>query len=616
MPTRPGPAAPLPERTQALDRVTPPRFLGAPGVDASQTAASQTANIRGQSPSQPHSPGVEQTANIRGQSPSQPRVDSLVGCTLDNRYYIEKQLGEGGMGVVYRGRHTLIDKRVAIKVLRGDLAADSEMTERFLNEAKAASSIGNPHIVDISDFGRIPDGPAYFVMEFLDGVSLSSQIANGVVPVPRIIHIAKQIGRGLAVAHAIGIVHRDLKPDNVMLVTRGEDRDFAKILDFGIAKVSGDAHRLTRAGSVFGTPHYMSPEQAAGAPVDQRTDIYALGVILYEMAVGKVPFDADNFMGILTQHMYKSPAPLRTIVPLPQEIPPGLEAIVLKCLSKKVDLRYQSMEELVADLEKAERGMVPDAVHEMMARSASFNVPADYFHATASRPADESIMQAAAAQPVRRRTSVFWAAMASITGVVLVVGGIVGAVSLRASPKQQNTPGGGVVVATSASTADPAVTPPPVATPVGVAVTPPATAVPTVEPTVIPAVASVSTADPAAATKVGQRDVVITPSPADAVVWLDDKNLGSGEQVIHVGHGETSTVKVERAGYVSRTVKVDGNKRAVAIRLDREVPRFVPAVRSPATKSTATAAPAKSASPVPCSLEDRDPFNPQVCNRH
>src|SRR5580658_2706858 len=317
--------------------------------------------------------------------PPPAKIDPYLGKTIDGRYLVESLLGEGGMGVVYCAKHKVIGKKVAIKVLRGEMARDTEITERFLQEARAASSIGNPHIIDISDFGTLPDGSTYFVMEYLAGKSLTRVLEESKpLGVARLLHIAKQITAALGAAHDAGIVHRDLKPDNVMLISRGAgqaDKDFVKILDFGIAKVGAES-RLTRAGSIFGTPHYMSPEQAAGTPVDHRTDVYALGIILYEMASGKVPFDADNFMGILTQHMYKAPVPILALVPAPQ-IPPALDAIIQKCLTKKVEGRYGSMAGLLLDLEKVEQGETPDALGEMMARSGGFNIPADYVRVSA-----------------------------------------------------------------------------------------------------------------------------------------------------------------------------------------------------------------------------------------
>jgi serine/threonine protein kinase len=299
--------------------------------------------------------------------PETARGDPLIGTTIDGRYFVDSMLGEGGIGVVYLARHTIIGKAVAIKVLRRDVARDDAMTQRFLLEAQAVSGIGNPHIIDISDFGKLPDGSMYFVMEYLQGQSLADLIERvRPLPVPRLLAIARQVASGLAAAHEAGIVHRDIKPDNVIVLARpnptsgGPPVDFVKIFDFGIALVGGRASRLTVTGAIFGSPRYMSPEQASGEAVDHRTDIYALGIMMYEMASGRVPFDADNVLVILGQHMHKAVVPLLELDP-PAAVPAALDAIIMRCLAKKVADRYASMKELVTDLEKVEQGLLEGA---------------------------------------------------------------------------------------------------------------------------------------------------------------------------------------------------------------------------------------------------------------
>jgi serine/threonine-protein kinase len=296
--------------------------------------------------------------------------DPLVGQTIDGRYRVEGVLGEGGMGLVYRSKHIVLGKPLAIKVLRPDVSRDEEIITRFRQEAQSASSIGNQHIIDISDFGTLPDGATYFVMEFLDGSDLTKVIENQQPIAPaRVIHIAKQLCAALGAAHEIGIVHRDLKPDNIYLIKRGGDPDFVKVLDFGIAKVGGSSSKLTRAGQVFGTPHYMSPEQCSGSGVDHRTDIYAIGVILYEMVTGGVPFDADNLMGILTKHLYEEPQPPSA---LRADVPPELEQVILRCMSKSTEQRYQTMGELLDDLLRIEQGIAPMPMPPRMDPTGSF----------------------------------------------------------------------------------------------------------------------------------------------------------------------------------------------------------------------------------------------------
>ncbi|HJL20341.1 MAG TPA: serine/threonine-protein kinase [Sandaracinaceae bacterium LLY-WYZ-13_1] len=313
------------------------------------------------------SEGAEQHLRLVD-APEEP-VDPLVGETIDGRYEIEKKLGEGGMGVVYKAKHVMLQKDLAMKVLRADVSKDQEIIQRFRQEAQSASAIGSQHIIDISDFGTLENGSTYFVMEFLGGRELTKVIETEQPIAPeRVAHVAMQLCDALGAAHDRGIVHRDMKPDNVFLIERGGDPDFVKVLDFGIAKVGGANSKLTKAGQVFGTPHYMSPEQCSGQGVDHRTDIYAIGVILYEMACGKVPFDADNLMGILTKHIYEQPIPLHELPP-PVNVPSGLEAVILKCLTKSADQRYQSMAEVKADLQAFVSGQTPNAVMEAVDRT-------------------------------------------------------------------------------------------------------------------------------------------------------------------------------------------------------------------------------------------------------
>ncbi len=486
---------------------------------------------------------------VSGQPPTS-KADPLVGFTIDNRYKVESVLGEGGMGVVYRCRHKIIDKKVAMKVLRADMARDTEATERFLMEAKAASAIGDDHIIDISDFGLLPDGSTYFVMEYLDGQPLSTIVSGNPVPVGRILKIAKQLAEGLAAAHEAGIVHRDLKPDNIFLITRGGDKDFVKILDFGIAKVPTSSAGLTRAGSVFGTPHYMSPEQAAGAAVDHRGDVYSFGVILYELACGKVPFDADNFMGILTQHMYKAPVPIRALVPPPQEIPPGLDAIILKCLSKRPEQRYDSMRELQADLEKLREGLVPDAVNEMMARSGGFNVPADFFKVQGRMPAPVPATPAGA--PTRSRSAL----IAGIAGVLVAVGLVVAILT-----RSQTSPA-----------------------------SPPATAKPAPE--------APAPAEPANDIIVSQG-VAVAADPLDAEVWKGSQNLGTSPVIVDVPEGTPVQIEIRRTGYLTKKLVLDGREKKLTVKLDKERATAPAAVGRPKPGRPAAPAPEPAAKPKP-----------------
>ena len=279
----------------------------------------------------------------------------LAGQVLDDRYRLEAKIGSGGMGVVYRATHTVIGKEVAVKILREEHVAQADIMDRFLQEARLASQIRHPNVVEISDFGRTPSGGAYYVMEMLHGHSLAWRIDRGERLGPRrALEVAAQVASGLGAAHALGVIHRDLKPDNVFLCESpmAPGGLLAKILDFGIARVVGRKTRITKMGAVVGTPEYMSPEQARGEEVDHRSDLYALGVILFEMLVGRVPFQGDTVMGTLTRQMFDVPPRL-------SEAGPGLaglaatERLLARLLAKNRDERPVSAEHVARLLSEA-----------------------------------------------------------------------------------------------------------------------------------------------------------------------------------------------------------------------------------------------------------------------
>jgi len=293
-----------------------------------------------------------------------PTRDPLTGTIVDQRYEVIAPLGEGGMGTVYRVRHVTLDRMFAMKVLRRDLAADRGLAARFLQEARATAAIRHPAVVAISDFGTLEDGAPYFVMDLLVGETLATRMRGRGLLTPReASSIACKLADALSAAHAANVVHRDLKPENVFLVRSttgktGTDED-VRIVDFGAAKIVGGS-KLTRPGVVFGTPYYMSPEQAGGQSVDARADVYSLGVLLYEMVTGAVPFEADTYMGVLTKHLFA--APTRPSERAPAGVQLGdLEAVVLRALEKDPGDRYPSMTELAAAITRAMEGKASEA---------------------------------------------------------------------------------------------------------------------------------------------------------------------------------------------------------------------------------------------------------------
>lgn len=302
------------------------------------------------------------------EGPPDPRVGTILG----ERYRLNRLLGKGGMGRVYAAEHVLMHKRLAVKVLHRELTEVPEVVARFEREAMAAANIDHPNVAAATDFGKLPDGAVFLVLEYLEGRSLREAISEGPMPTARVLHIIRQISSTLAAAHALDVVHRDLKPENVMLVEKGSDPDFVKVLDFGIAKVPfGDVsergslrpgEKITKAGMVFGTPEYMAPEQALGQAVDGKADLYALGVMAFEMLAGVRPFVSATQVGILGQQL-SFPVPRVSDRAPNVNVPPQVELLVQKLLQKEAANRYATAQEVVGSIDQLRSGVSGRARH-------------------------------------------------------------------------------------------------------------------------------------------------------------------------------------------------------------------------------------------------------------
>jgi serine/threonine-protein kinase len=524
----------------------------------------------------------------------------MFGKTIGN-YIVRHKLGEGGMGSVYFAEHPSIGKRVALKVLHADYASQPEIVSRFFNEAKAVNDIQHPNIVDIVDFGILPAAApgepplVYFIMEYIEGVSLSELIRRESPLGPeRAVTIALQIADALSASHRKGVVHRDLKPDNVILMSRGRQHDFVKLLDFGIAKLTANAastHR-TRTGMVMGTPQYMSPEQCDGrGHIDHRSDIYALGIVLYQMLTGRVPFGGDGYGEVLIQQMSKAPLAPTSITP---SIPDHLELVVLKALEKQPDHRYQGMDDMMLALQNplhyvathgARTGFLVSPVRrEPLPAGAALPLAAQ---TVAPDRAVPTTLSGSAAQLVATRSSppTIPPPIASATmpptapptklapramarfgiAVALVLGGIAVGVIIQVS----GAPSAPAPAAPSAAPAA-APSPAPAAAPPAQAPAPPAS------PSSAPVVAQ---PPPTPAAPAPRRSIKLTIDsiPQGAAVTIDGESRGKTPYTGEIERSDAAAeIKLTLAGYVTvaRKIALDNN---VVLSISLE-----PAPRAPA----------------------------------
>ena len=378
------------------------------------------------------------SSSLLQSAPSAAAKSAVVGSVIGGRYQVRRLCGEGGMGRVYEAEHIDIGKRVALKILHPAYSQTPDLVERLRREARAASKISHPNVVDVTDSGTTDDGAFFFVMEYIEGIELGELIFREKrLEVARALAITAQVCRALQAAHDVNVIHRDLKPENVLILPRDGQKDFVKVLDFGIAKSperdDKDSHghpsrRLTHPGMTMGTPEYMAPEQAAGKPADPRSDIYAVGGILYEMLTGEPPYDGNNFMEILTKKASQPPAPLSGFR---SDVPAEIEALIMRTLAKDPAVRPQSMTELEQEIQRLLGVHFPN-----LARTERGMAPLPTLRPPVSGPTLAPISLGGIATRVRgwgRRKQLIAGAAATV-GLVMTVGLIFGAGRKRIAP--------------------------------------------------------------------------------------------------------------------------------------------------------------------------------------
>jgi eukaryotic-like serine/threonine-protein kinase len=505
--------------------------------------------------------------------------EDLVGQVLADRYRVVRLVGEGGMGQVYEAQHVNINKRFALKLLRPEIVSNADAVQRFRQEAWSASSIGHENIIEIEDFATLPSGAVYLAMEFLAGLSLAERMRQEPpIDFAQALDVVIQVASGLGAAHEKGIIHRDMKPENIFLAQK-HGRAIVKILDFGIAKVSGaDGNKsLTRTGTIFGTPHYMSPEQALGKALDHRSDIYSVGVIMYELFTGKVPFEAESFMGILTKHITSTPKPPREAAP-DRAIPDEVEAVILRAMAKEPDERHQSMGELITDVAAVAAMRAPEILQPRagsaqmhaaqisgaMAAKRMTPLPSRMPSGPQSLPAGASPLSPSSQQlEIKKRSLLPWLLVA---GVALAAGGT--AVVLVNRPHDTAKVVSAGVVGNPAQQPGPIVAPPATTT----TTTTTATGTTATPPTNVP--------PPAAPV---MEEVIVDSVPPGAKIFVDGQPVADTPEALKVEPGKPKSIVIKKDGFVDASETLDpGKSHKVLVRLEHIHKKSAPATKLPA----------------------------------